>query len=141
MTEAELNQYRAIKNEIEDLEFRIKQLQAQKLQVYTTKVKGSLSEFPYIEANFNVTGPDYDEQDRRFNRIAELERKKRDKQSELIEKEHEIHDFVYSIQSSELRQILVLTYVDGLTQSEIGRRLHMDQSNVSKKLSDFFKVE
>lgn len=140
MTEAELSQYSAIKNEIEDLEFRIKQLQAQKIQMSTIKVKGSLSEFPYTEARFNVVGPDYDEEDRRLNRIAELERKKRSKQAELIEKEHEIHDYIYSISDSELRQILTMRFIDGYSQDCIGKKLHMDRSTVSKKITKHFVI-
>lgn len=140
MTEAELNQYRAIKLEIEDLDFRIKQLEKQKDRIITDKVTGSMKDFPYTQQNFTITGADPDEHRLRLRRIDELQRKRRSKLSELIEKETEIHDFIYTIANSELRQIIILTYVDGLTQTEIGRKLHMDQSYVSKKLSEFFKL-
>jgi DNA-directed RNA polymerase specialized sigma subunit len=139
MTEAELSQYRAIKLEIEDLSFRIEQLREQKLQMTSTKVKGSLPDFPYTEVHYSVAGPDKEEEERRLYRISELERKKRDKQTELIEKEHEMHDFVYTVPDSNMRQILILRFIDGHTQDTIGRKLHMDQSLVSKKLTDFFK--
>ncbi len=139
LTESELIQYRAIKNEIEDIEFRIKQHQVQKQQMSTTKVKGSLSEFPYTEAHFNVVGPDHDEIDRRINRIAELERKKRDKQAELIEKEHELYDYIFSIPESEIRQIFILRFIDGWSQEAIGKKLHMDRSTVSKKITKYIE--
>lgn len=139
MTEADLSQYKIIKNEINDLEFRIKQLHTQKVKMSTYKVKEFLSGQPVSDLLFNVISSDCDEEDRRYNRISELERKKRDKQSELIEMEHEIHDYIYSMSDSLLRQILIYRYIDGMTQMGIGRRLHMDQSSVSKRINDLFK--
>jgi DNA-directed RNA polymerase specialized sigma24 family protein len=137
LTEAELSQYKAIKDEIDDLSFRIKQLQEQKLQIHTTKVKGSISDFPYIEAHFNVTGPDYDEQNRRQIRINELIRKREVKRTELIEKESDLHDFIYSIQESEIRQIFTLRFIEDLGYEEIGRKLHMDRTTVAKKIRKY----
>jgi DNA-directed RNA polymerase specialized sigma24 family protein len=139
VTEGELSQYRAIKNEIDDLSFRINQLQEQKLQISTTKVKGSLSDFPYIEANFNVTGPDYDEEDRRKTRISELIRKRRVKLSELVEKETELHDYIYSIPESEIRQMFTMRFIDGVSYETMGRKLHMDRTTVAKKMKKYLE--
>jgi DNA-directed RNA polymerase specialized sigma subunit len=99
-----------------------------------------MKDYPYTLQHFNITGVDQEEHDQRIRKIDELQRKRRRKLEELIQKETEIHDYIYSIVNSELRQIIIMTYVDGLTQTEIGRKLHMDQSSVSKKLTDFFKL-
>ncbi len=136
MTENELKQYRLIKAEIEDLNFRISDLLTREVQMENTKVKGSLACFPYIAAHFNVMGPELVDQKKK--RAEELVRKRETKRLELLEKEAEIHDYIYSIEDGEIRLIFVMTYIDGKTQEEIGRKLHMDRSQVSRKISSYF---
>ncbi|MDF2945190.1 MAG: hypothetical protein K0S01_4048 [Herbinix sp.] len=140
MTENELNQYRAIKNEIEDLSFRIKQLEQKEVQMTTDRVKGSSKHFPYIEQHFYVTGIDQEEYDRRQNWIKELQRKRNNKLTELIEMECRIHDFIYTISDSEIRQIFIFRFIDGLSQEDIGQKLHMDRSGVSKRITKYVKA-
>lgn len=137
MTEAELSQYRLIKNEIEDLSFRITQLNEKEAQVSTDKVKGSSKYYPYIEQHWNVTGVDQEEYHNRQTRIIELQRKRERKLSELVEKEHELHSFIYSILDSELRQIFTMRFIDGYSQEHIGKKLHLDRSTISKKISKY----
>lgn len=139
MTEAELSQYKAIKLELEDLDYRIKQLEKQKDKIITDKVTGSSCEFPFTLQHFNITGVDQEEHDLVVMKKYELQRKRQKKYAELLEEESRIHDYIYSIPRSEIRQIVIMTYVDGLTQTEIGRKLHMDQCTVSKKLSEYVK--
>ena len=139
MTEAELNQYRAIQTEIDDLNFRIGQLSEKKVQVMTDKVKGSTKYFPYTEVNFNVTGVDQAGYWKNQNRINKLKHKREDKKAELIQKESEMHDFIYSIQDSLIRQIFILRFIDGLPYEAIGKRLHMDRTTVAKKISKYLE--
>ena len=139
MTEAELMQYRLIKNEIDDLDFRIKQMDKQKDRLITDKVTGSSKEFPYTMQHFNVTGIDEEEHNLRIRKINELQRKRNKKLLELIEKETEMHDYIYSIHDSEIRQIFTMRFIDGLTQDDIGYKVHMDRSTVSKKISKYLE--
>ena len=137
MTENELNQYRAIKNEIEDLTFRIKQLEQTKGSMVSDRVKGSSKHFPYIEQYFYISGLDPEEQEIRLRRIREFQRKRNKKLSELIALESSIHDFIYTIPDSEIRQIFIFRFVDGLSQEDIGQKLHMDRSGVSKRITKY----
>jgi len=139
LTEAELMQYRLIKNEIDDLDFRIKQMDKQKDRLITDKVTGSSKEFPYTMQHFNVTGIDEEEHNLRIRKINELQRKRNKKLLELIEKETEMHDYIYSIHDSEIRQIFTMRFIDGLTQDDIGYKVHMDRSTVSKKISKYLE--
>lgn len=139
MTEAELNQYRAIQTEIDDLSFRIGQLSEKKVQVMTDKVKGSTKYFPYTEVNFNVTGVDQEGYWKNQNRIHELKCKRENKKAELLQKESEMHDFIYSIKDSQIRQIFILRFIDGLHFEAIGKRLHMDRTTVAKKISKYLE--
>jgi DNA-directed RNA polymerase specialized sigma subunit len=140
MTENELNQYRAIKNEIEDLSFRIKQLEQMAVQLTSDRVKGSSKNFPYIEQHFYVRGIDQEEYERRQKWIKELQRKRNNKLTELIEMECRIHDYIYTISDSEIRQIFIFRFIDGLSQEDIGQKLHMDRSGVSKRITKYVKA-
>lgn len=139
MTEAELSQYRAIKNEIEDLSFRIKQLEEEKQYMSTTKVKGSLSEHPYIEVHYNVTGPDEEAGERRKNLINELYRKRNNKLVELLEMECRIHDYIYMMSDSTDRQIFTMRFIDGIELDPIGKKLHMDRRTVARRIQKYFE--
>ncbi|HWT74505.1 MAG TPA: hypothetical protein VN258_07265 [Mobilitalea sp.] len=137
MTEYELSQYRAIKNEIEDLSFRIKRLEEMGVPMVSDRVKGSSKHFPYIEKHFYITGVDTEANERRKKWINELQRKRNSKLEELLEMECQIHDYIYTIPDSEIRQIFIFRYVDGLSQEEIGMKLHMDRSGVSKRITKY----
>lgn len=140
MTEHELNQYRAMKNEIDDLTFRIKQLEQMKAPMTSDRVRGSSKHFPYIEQHFYITGIDQEEYEKRQRWIKELQRKRNNKLAELIEMECSIHDYIYTIPDSEVRQIFIFRFVDGLSQEDIGQKLHMDRSGVSKRISKYMGV-
>lgn len=137
MTEYELIQYRAIKNEIEDLSFRIKKLEEMGVPMISDRVKGSSKHFPYIEKHFYITGVDTQANERRKKWIEELQRKRNSKLEELLEMECQIHDYIYTIPDSEIRLIFTLRYIDGLSQEEIGMKLHMDRSGVSKRITKY----
>lgn len=132
MTEFELSQYKAIQNEIDDLTFRIGEMEESGPKRHSTTVKGSLSVFPYIERHYTVITEDKD-------MIKQLKHKRERKRLELLKKEHEIHDYIYSIPDSLIRQIFTMTFIDGKTQEEIGRKLHLDRSTVSKKISKYIE--
>lgn len=137
MTEQELGQYRVIKNEIEDLSKRIKRLEENGVQMVSDRVKGSSKNFPYIEKYYYVTGVDSDEYEKRKALINQLQKKRNKKLVELLEMENRIHDYIYRIPDSEIRQIFMFRYIDGLSQEEIGMKLHMDRSGVSKRITRY----
>ena len=137
MTEQELSQYRAIKCEIEDLSNRIKRLEEKGVQMVADRVKGSSKHFPYIEKYYYITGVDAEEYDKRKILINELQKKRSKKLEELIEMESRIHDYIYMIPDSEIRQIFTFRFIDGLSQEEIGIKLHMDRSGVSKRITKY----
>lgn len=137
MTEQELNQFRMIELEIEDLTYRIKSIEDKGTQMVYDRVKGSSKHFPYIEKYYYITGVDTEENNRRKILIAELLRKRNKKLEELLEMENQIQDYIYKIPESEIRQIFIFRYIDGLSQEEIGMKLHMDRSGVSKRITRY----
>ncbi len=140
MTEHELSQYRAIQKEIEDLSLRIKRFENMGTPMVSDRVKGSSRHFPYIEKYYYVSGVDTEANNKRKKLILELQKKRNDKVDELLKMENEIHDYIYTIPDSEIRQIFVFRYIDGLSQEEIGEKLHMDRSGVSKRITKYLGV-
>lgn len=136
LTEKELSQYRAIKDEIELLSRKINSYD-KKEDLVTDKVKGSSRDYPYIEQNYTITGIDV----RNTRKLARLRRKREIKRDELIDKEAEIYDFIYSIPDSQLRQIFILRFIDGLEYNLIGRKLHLDRTTVAKKIKKYLEEE
>lgn len=139
MTEETLSQYRAIQDEIKLLENKIKETQNEKDQVLTDSVKGSSKSFPYIACNFNISGINPDAKYIRQERVDRLKRKREKKKIELVEKELEIHDFIYSISDSTDRQIFILRFVEGLGYTIIGRKLHLDRTTVAKRIKKYLE--
>lgn len=97
MTKAELEQYRSIVAEIDEIRDRLN-----KNTVHGT-VTGSDSEFPYVKHSITVGGITETESNQRdMLLIHRLEKQKR-----------EIEDFVHSIPDSITRRIFTYRYLDG----------------------------
>lgn len=136
MTERELRQYRKIKKEIEDLERRIEKEEEKEEQIVKGVVKGSSKRFPYLNTRMSV---DIYEPVQ-YDKSCKLIKKMSDKVMELQKAAEQIEDFIETIKDSEVRQILRYRFIDGLTQQEIAMLLHMDQSNVSRKIRTALNV-
>jgi RNA polymerase sigma factor (sigma-70 family) len=137
MTENNLSQYRAIQKEIEDLSMRIKKFEDMGTPMVSDRVRGSSKHFPYIEKYYYVSGVDTEANNKRKKLISQLQKKRSDMIEELLKMEQEIHDYIYTIPDSEVRQIFVFRYIDGLSQEEIGDKLHMDRSGVSRRITKY----
>lgn len=135
LTERELKQYSKLKKEIKDLQRRIKKEQEKESLIVAGKVKGSSKYFPYIERNFPVEIYEPIEYDRSCKLIRIME----EKQKELQELVEQIESFVESIEDSELRLIFRYRFLDNLTQEEISKKVCLDRSRVSRKISDYLK--
>lgn len=76
------------------------------------------------------------------NEKYERRRKIYEKRKEELEKEcGEIEEFVEMIQDSLTRRIFRMYYLQGVSQQQVARKVHMSQSAVSKKIDQFFKLE
>lgn len=138
MTEKELGQYRAIKNEISDLNRRIKEAKEGPVMGFGT-VKGSSKYFPYTEQNFHVSGMDPADTDIRQKQVSELLRQREVQRDELMKKQIEIEQYIAQIKDSTTRTIFRMYFIDGLNQPQIARKLGYDQSSISHKIKRFIK--
>ncbi len=134
MTEKELSQYKALKNEIADLNRRIAETKQAEIVPFGT-VKGSSKYFPYTPMTFHVAGIDPADATQRQEKVSELLRQREVQRDELLKKQIEIERYISGISDSTTRTIFRMYYIDGMTQEKIGDSLHMDRSVVSRKIA------
>lgn len=117
MTKQQLSQLRYLRQEIALLK---NQIASAEPQMTHDKVKGSMTEFPYILQDIKVYGVDiagYEtrqkiRKDRLRRRLAELEK--------LVE---ELESFIAGIEDSLTRQILILRYIEGLNWAGVATKI------------------
>lgn len=129
MTKAELEQYRSIVAEIDEIRDRLN-----KHTVHGT-VTGSDSEFPYVKHSISVGG------------VAETESNQRDMVliQRLEKQKREIEDFVHSIPDSITRRIFTYRYLDGRVKPSwqwIAFKIkHYDESYPRRKHNKYLKEQ
>lgn len=132
----DLNQLRDLNREIEMIKEQIHSLEP---RITTDKVKGSYLEFPYTLHEIKISGVDTQEYDQKLRRMR---RKLQLRLGELIDLVEEMNKYLEGIQDSEMRQILSLRYINGLTWQQIAAHIGSagDGSTERKKHDRFLKV-
>ena len=129
MTREQLEGYKSKKEEIAELEYKLKHLSEDSIDndIIMDYRKG----YPQPQAIVGVDMNKYDNARARYTaRIAKL-------RAEC----DEIEEFVENIEDSITRRIFRMYYIDGISQDKVAKAVHMSQSLVSKKISDFLKLE
>lgn len=139
MTEKELSQYKAIKNEIADLNRRIEETKQAEVVLFGT-VKGSSKYFPYTPQNFKVAGIDPADATQRQEKIAELLRQREVQRDELIKKQIEIEQFIAGVHNSTDRTIFRMIAFDEKNKTEVGEALGYDRSNILKRMKKYIRT-
>lgn len=130
MTKKRLEAYRSETREIEELKSKLKALS---LENYTGNdvILDYRSGFPIPQA---VVGTDVDAYQARKERLrAEISR--------LEQRCLETEQWIQDIPDSVTRRIFRLYFEEGQGQQAIAKRLHVDRSYVSKKISNYIKCE
>lgn len=131
MTREQLEEYRSKKEEIAELEYKLKHISDNDEMVGNDVIMDYRSGFPVPQSVVGVDWKKYDNAKARYtNRLAKL-REECDK----------IEEYVESIEDSVTRRIFRMYYIDGISQDKVANAVHMSQSLVSKKISDFLKSE
>ena len=131
MTREELEEYRSKKEEIAELEYKLKHISDNDEMVGNDVIMDYRSGFPVPQSVVGVDWKKYDNAKARYtNRLARLR-----------EECDEIEEYVERIEDSITRRIFRMYYIDGASQENVAKAVHMSQSLVSKKISDFLKLE
>jgi hypothetical protein len=118
MTLDDLSQMRSKRREVAWISKRITALS--NLQHITSDTVQSAAEFPYSKHSIKITGTDIAE----LNRIQTKVRKLRARQKKLEAELDEYDDLVESLPDSELRQIIELKFIRGMTWNMVATRVY-----------------
>ena len=130
MTREQLKSYISMKEEIQELNYKLGHIMEDDTMIGSSTVLDYRSGFPVPQG---VVGIDWDRYDRiksqYRNKICILEKKCR-----------AVEEYIESISDSTTRRSFRMYFLEGKKQREIGRLIHMDRSVVSRKINDFLKV-
>ena len=128
--------YQTYKRRVEKLNEDINDLKYKDIDSVSGKVKGSMKDFPYTERRFSVQ--------MEIPAAAERNRKqttKREQEIEELEKRMcEIEVFIDLIEDVHIKTIFEYKFLEGMTQEEIGEKMGLDRSRISRKIDNFLKT-
>ncbi len=134
MNKKDLEQIMFLKREVKDLE---KRLQNNNISsTVADSVKGSSTNFPYIECHRTIQGVDYKKQirDKKYRKLLKSKRDKINKLLVQIE-----YDLNY-IEDSEIRQIIRYKYFDDCSWIQIMHKMNYKSEEKARiKLKRFFE--
>lgn len=119
MTVEKLENYRAIVDEVKDLEERRKRLSSG-LQAVSDTVKGSSPTFPYVAHTIQIEGISR----RQEEALHKIDRLQRERLATAHETLAEIEEFLKGIQDAKVRRMIELKYVEGLTWRQVAKRMY-----------------
>ena len=133
MTKEELSKLQKIIAEIEQIK---RELESIEPEYAIDSVTGSSINFPYTQHNIIIEGYDIKSYEHKIQRIRNRLNCKR---IELVEEKDILTEYIYSLDNSDLRQILTYRYVNGLIWEEVGKKLGYATITVRSKHDKFLK--
>lgn len=130
MTKKQLEEYRSKKAEISELRYRLEHLGDGDSMIGNSVIMDYSTGYPRPQS---VVGYD-------FNKEERLRTKYLNQMSRLKEECEEVELWIEDIPDSLARRIFRMYYIEGQTQRQIARKVHMDRSTVGRKIEKFLKV-
>ena len=127
MTKKRLESYISMKEEISELRDKLEHLAEDTTD--NSVINDYRSGFPIPQSVVGVDQHSYWRYHKRYTeQIKELEKQCA-----------EVEEYIENIQDSLTRRIFRMTFIDGYTQQTVGKILHTERSNISKKINRFLK--
>ena len=95
-----------------------------------------MKEHPYIERSFTVEMEVPEEAGKVRDKIAGKEWEIK----ELEGKMREVEEFISAIPDVQIKTIFEYRYLEGMTQKEVGGKVGLDRSRVSRRIDNFLKT-
>lgn len=133
MDKERLKRYRRLMSEVDLLKRQLEKTEPEHVE---DSVNGSSPYFPYTQHKMHIEGYDLDSYKRK---VARLNRRIVRKMNELVEEKDSLIEFIYNIEDSEVRQIFIYRYLDGLTWKDIGDKMYFGTSTIRMKHDNFVK--
>ncbi len=138
MDKKTLKQYKSLQRERPKIQRKLDRLyeRAENIPVVSGKVVGSSKDFPYTEVRTTVQMDEPRESDEvgKQIRLNEL------RLDSIDRTKTEIEEFIAGIPDSTDRQIFELSFIDGQKQREVAREVGLEQSSVSKRISNYLQL-
>lgn len=133
MTKEELSKLQKITDEIKQIKLELESIKPE----YTIdSVIGSSINFPYTQHNIKIEGYDIKSYEHKVQRI---QNRLNHKMIELVEEKDRLTEYIYSLDNSDLRQILTYRYINGLAWELIGKKMEYASVTVRVKHDKFLK--
>lgn len=142
ITKEYLANYKYLEKCIEETKEKIKKLEKKPMTIEYDKVYGSSSDFPYTVRSFKISGYNSINADKWEREINKLKSKLKKDLESLQQMKLEIENFIADIPKEKAFEKLIFTYIysKGMSQTEVAMKLNMDQSNISRKITDYLKT-
>lgn len=134
-TRKDLKKYRRLLTEVELLKRQLEKIEPEFVR---DSVSGSASEFPYTVHKVHIEGCDLESYKRK---VARMNSRIVNKINELVEEKDRLIEFIYGIENSEVRQIFIHKYIDGLTWKEIGNKMGYGVTSIRNKHREYIKLK
>ncbi len=131
MTKDELWNYRSKKEEIKELKYKLAHLTDSDAMVGNDVIMDYRTGYPKPQS---VVGTDQ-------VRIRSLMTRYKNRISKLEKECMEIENFVEDISDSITRRIFRMYFLDRMSQQKVSGKVHLSQSEVSKIISEYLKME
>lgn len=125
-----LEEYRSKMEEIRELEYKLNHLGEGDSLVGNSTIFDYRSGYPHPQA---VIGYDYEKYKR-------LQYTYQNRLESLKAECSEVECWIENIPDSMIRRIFRMYYIDGMTQQQISKSVHLDRSRVSRKMDYYIKT-
>lgn len=131
MTRERLEAYRSNRDEIKELKYKLDHLGEGDSLIGNDVIFDYRKGYPMPQA---VVGYDYE--------LGAKRRKRYKTQIAKLEAEQDgIEEWIFGIRDSQIRRLFQLRYLEGSTVEKVARKVHLDKSNVSRKIENFLKSQ
>lgn len=125
-----LESYRSKKAEIQELQHKIAHLHEGDSMIGNSTIFDYRNGYPMPQTIVGVDWDKFDKTKTKYNNCIKS-----------LEGEcEEVEEFVENIPDSLTRRIFRMHYQDGIAQKNIAQILHMEKSNISKKIANYLKL-
>lgn len=130
MTKELLQGYRSKKDEIQELDFILKNRWRDEGLIGNDVIFDYSKGYPMTQS---VVGFDQ----AKYERLQDRDQRRKEQLEQECE---EIEEWVEAIPDSLTRRIFRMCFIDGRKQKDVAKAVHLDQSMISKKINNYLKV-
>ena len=130
MEREQLERYLSQKEEIRELRYKLEHLGEGDSLIGNSTIFDYSTGFPRPQA---VVGYDY-------NKVRRLRAQYSTRLAKLRYDCEETEQWIESISDSQMRRIFRMRFLEGMILEQIGKKMHVDKSTVSRKIENFLKV-